>query len=366
MLRISILFLIFLIFACSQNNEQVQKVEQVEDLTGDTITNDYAEAFRIINFPDHQQIDIIEPSSNEVLYRYGFGEKVPVTLVDLGSRIETIAALSSTHVGMLKKLDLQDHILGVSSKKYSCNQDLSSDWINYGDLGQSDPEMFVRYRPSLVMYSGFKLDHPILKKLKKIEIPAMVNYDWKETHPLGRAEWLKVFGILFNVEDRAAKKFDQIKRRYRNLTKDIQKDSTRPSVVVGTVYGDVFNVPAGESYMAKMLEDANVNYKYKNTEGTASLSISLEEFITTNRSTDYWLNAAASSKKEVLNMNANFGMMKAFQEGEMYTYFDRVNCFWEESAVAPEKVLSDLIHIFHPDKFEDQTLYYYKRISTTQ
>jgi iron complex transport system substrate-binding protein len=356
------IFLISFLTGCSSDTgEQVSNSKEAE--CGDTLVNSYAEAFRVIQYKSYTQLDIIDPASDSVRFRYGKGQDVPSFLVDLGSDVETIAALSSTHVGMLKVLDLNDHIMGVSSKKYLCGDENDKDWVDYGDLGQSNPEMFVKHRPSLITYSGFQQDIPILKKLRKIGVPAMVNYDWKETHPLGRAEWLKVFGLLFDVEIRANRQFEAIEQEYLSLVESIQEDSTSPSVFVGTLYGDVFNVPAGESYMAKMIEDANVKYKYADTEGTGSLNISLEEIITTNRATNYWLNVAASSDEEILNMNQNFSMLRAFQERKVYTYFDEVNCFWEESAVAPHKVLSDLIHIFHPEGFENPILYYYKRVS---
>lgn len=359
---IAIIFLIAFLIGCSSVTSEQDSDSQRMDC-GDTLSNSYAEAFRVIQYNSYTQLDIIDPATDSVWYRYGKGQDVPSFIVDLGNDMETIAALSSTHVGMLKALDLNEHILGVSSKKYLCGDKNDEEWIDYGDLGQSNPELFVKHRPSLITYSGFQQDIPILKKLEKIGVPAMVNYDWKETHPLGRAEWLKVFGLLFDVEAQSNKRFDAIEKEYLSLVESIKKDSTSPSVFVGTLYGDVFNVPAGESYMAKMLEDANVKYKYADTKGTGSLNISIEEIITTNRSTNYWLNVAASSDEEILNMNQNFSMLRAFQESKVYTYFEEVNCFWEESAVAPHKVLSDIIHIFHPEEFDNPTLYYYKRIS---
>lgn len=349
--------------SCVPGQKSEESNKAVLLAVGDTVYNEYAQAFRIIHYDDYVQLDIIDPLLDSVLYQYGIGNNVPGSLNDLGSEIESIAALSSTHVGMIRALNLSHRITGVSYKKYLCDTTGTSQWVNFGELGQADPELYVANKPNLIMYSGFKLDVPVLKKLREIGIPSLVNYDWKETHPLGRAEWLKVFGILFNKESEAKLKFGKIKDEYMGIVKFIQNAPNSPSVLVGTLYGDVFNVPAGESYMSTMLTDANVKYKYSNTEGTGSLNISLEEVVTTNRSTDFWLNVAASSKQEVLNMNANFTMLDAFQEDRIFTYFNDVNCFWEESAVAPQKVLYDLIHIFHPSQFEQSNLHYYDKIN---
>jgi len=340
-------------------------VRLTEQMTseGDTLKNDYAEAFRVIDYENFTQIDIVDPATNETIYSYGIGDSIRNGLVDLGKNIESIAALSATHVGMLKRLNLEIKIKGVSSAKYLCNtKNEEEDWIEYGDLGNSDPELFIAHRPTLIMYSGFKLDHPVLTKIEKIGIPTFVNYDWKETHPLGRAEWLKVFGILCDVQDEAQEVFNSIKRNYLQLVKRIQNDTTSPSVLVGTLYGDVFNVPAGNSYMSKMLSDANVDYIYNKTQGTGSLNLSLEEVIIKNQETDFLINIAASSKKAVSEMNDKFELLNAYQNDKMFSYYENVNCFWERSAVAPEEVLYDLIHIFHSDLFSDSTLYFYNQI----
>lgn len=360
-MRISLFFLVsIIVVGCSTNQTEDALLDVGE---GDTIVNAYAEAFRIIKYKSYNEIQVLDPSNDSIIARFGRGKSVPSNdIIKLPENIETIAALSSTHVGMLKILQKESRILGVSNTRYLCQEGNIKGWVNYGELGQSDPELYVKHQPSLIMYSGFKTDIPVLKKLRKMGVPAMINFDWKETHPLGRAEWLKVFGEILNCEKKANEQFDSIQKRYNQLVRFVQNDTTSPSVMVGTVYGDVFNVPAGESYMAKMLEDANVNYVYADSKGTASLSLTLEEVITENRSTDYWLNVAANSPADVLAMNERFELLSAFQERKMYTYFSNVNCFWEQSAVMPDQVLSDLIHTFHPELFENPSLHYYERI----
>ncbi len=359
-----LLFLILglVIIGCRGTDRLDEVSKDTMIYVGDTIVNDYAQAFRIIEHESFVQVDIIDPDIDSVLYQYGIGEYVPKRFIKLKSEIEKIAALSSTHVGMIRELGLEEHILGVSDSKYLCDTIGASEWIDFGELGQADPELYLSNNPDLIMYSGFKLDVPILKKLKQMGVSSMVNYDWKETHPLGRAEWLKVFGLLFREEKRSTEIFDKIKMEYLNIAKFIRNAPSSPTVLVGTIYGDIFNVPGGDSYMAQMLDDANVNYVYSSSNGTGSLNLSLEKVIISNRSTDYWINVAANSNQEILNMNENFKMLESFKNDQVYSYFYDVNCFWEGSAAAPQKVLSDLIHIFHPDQLERSKLNYYRRV----
>jgi iron complex transport system substrate-binding protein len=128
------------------------------------------------------------------------------------------------------------------------------------------------------------------------------------------------------------------------------------------MYGDVFNVPAGDSYMAKLLEDVNLDYKYSESVGTGSLSLSLEQVISENRTTNIWLNVAAQSKDKVLEMNNRFRLLESLQKNHIYSYYHRVNCFWEKSAVSPHFLLQDICKIVYPDQFEDETFTFYSKL----
>lgn len=354
------LFVGLLILSCKTEHP---RVNEINDLGGDTVDINYAKSFRIIDYQSFVEIQLIEPQNDSVIARYGIGGEVPDEFIELPQKMNSIAALSSTHVGMLKALDAADKIMGVSSKKYLCNQESQEGWIDYGELGQTDPELYVSHKPDLLVHSGFNTEVPVLSKLQKIGISTFVNYDWKEVHPLGRAEWIKVFGCFLDCREKATHVFDSICTRYEQLKRTVIKVADQPTVLSGTVYGDVFNSPAGESYMAQLLADANTNYVYANTSGTASLSMSLEEVILANRETEYWVNVAADSYADVSTLNKRFEALKSFKNENLYTYYGNVNCFWEQSAISPDKVLSDLIHIFHPGVLNNSTLHYYERIS---
>lgn len=368
--RLIVFSIILFLFSCSGEKSNPIATVNSPDFIGkaDTLKNQYAEAFRIIEHESSTEIQILNTQKKEVEFRYTIGESADENSVEIMSELNRVVALSATHIGMLEELDLLEKIVGISDDKYLCSSKLKDrikdgSLKSIGDIGMTDIEGYIDVNPDIVIYSGFDTKAPILKKLHSAGIKTFTNYDWKETHPLGRAEWLKVFGVLFNKRERAEKLFKSIETTYLNLVEEVAEYSSKEIVLVGTLYGDVFNAPAGGSYMAKILEDANIKYKYNETKGTGSISLTLEEVISDNRETGIWLNVAAQSKDKVLEMNNRFRLLRSLQENEVYSYYHEVNCFWEQSAIRPHLLLQDICKIAYPNEFKSKTFYFYNRLN---
>lgn len=326
----------------------------------DTLRNEFAKAFQIIHHQTFLEINIIDPDNKEVLNTYRISKADEPINGMFPKYMESVVAMSATQVGMLRKLSLGDKITGVSAYNYLCNPVSQSQVAEVGDIGMSDAEGFVAVNPDIILYSGFNDDAPILNKLAQANLKTFKIFEWKEIHPMGRAEWILVYGALFQKEKEAKAIFEDIKAQYYAITDKLKLVDKGPSVFAGTYFGDIFNVPAGESYMAQLFKDANVDYVYNKTKGTGSLNLSLEELITNNKETEFWLNAAVSTKEELLKQSQKFEMLNAVKTGKLYTYFNNTNCFWENSPIEPQKVLQDLGKIFHPDLFEDKELNFYE------
>jgi len=365
-MKLTFSIFIILIFLCScGENISTENSRDPKSFKSDTIHNDYAESFRIIEHHESTEIQIIDIETNIVEFNYNFSDSKETNTLEYNP--DRVVALSATHIGMLDELELLGKIVGISDDKYLCSSKLKRRvdeglTKSIGDIGMGDIEGYINVDPDLVIYSGFDTKAPILKKLESAGIKTFTNYDWKETHPLGRAEWLKVFGVIFNKREEAEKLFDKIKTQYLSLAEKVEEYSSNETVLVGTMYGDIFNAPAGDSYMAKLLEDANVEYKYRETKGTGSISLTLEKVISENRNTSIWLNVAAQSEDKVLEMNNRFKLLESVQNSRVYSYFHDVNCFWEKSAITPHLVLEDLCKIFYPTLFENKDLKFYRKL----
>ncbi|WP_158276153.1 ABC transporter substrate-binding protein [Brumimicrobium oceani] len=354
-----IFFAFFVAVACEgEQKKDFAIVKGIQDI--DTLENEFAKAFQIIQHRAFIEINIIDPDTDVVLNSYKVSKTEESEADFFPKNMDRVVALSATQVGMLRKLSLGDKIAGVSKYDYLCNPVSKAVVTEVGDIGMSDAEAFVAVNPDIILYSGFNDDAPILNKLAQANLKTFKIFEWKETHPMGRAEWILVYGALFQKEKEAKAIFEEIKAKYYAITDKLKLADKGPSVFAGTYFGDAFNVPAGESFMAQFFKDANINYVYSRTKGTASLTLSLEDVITNNQETEFWLNAGASSKEELLKQSQKFGMLKAVKTGKLFSYFNNTNCFWENSPIEPHKVLEDLGKIFHPDLFEDKELTFYE------
>lgn len=358
---IGALFIVVFIIGCK--NDQINQGNNLSiNQQADTVKNDYAKAFRIIYHPDDIQIDILNPESNQVIVSYSIGKEDTAIPTDFPRAIDRVVTFSSTQVGMLEKLGLENKIVGVSNYQYLCHPLDQSITKEMGDISVTNPEKVMAVHPGIIFYSGFNLNAPIIEKFRRANLKPFLIYEWKETTPLGRAEWIKVYGVLFNHQQEANAIFNSIKQRYFAVKKQLNTASKRPTVISGTYYNDVFNAPAGNSYMAQLLADANADYVYSYTRGTGSLSLPLEKVILKNQHTEYWLNPSAGSVYDLLQQNNKLQLMGAFKSKKIYSYFDRKNCFWANSAIEPDEVLKEIGAILHPEIFPGYKMKYYEQL----
>jgi iron complex transport system substrate-binding protein len=333
-----------------------------------------------IQFAKHVQIEksdstillhILDPEKNTIEKKYALTRKLETTIPKGYSRImipiKSITALSSTQIGMLSVLNQEEKINGISDKNYVWNSKVlkgvkAGKIVEVGNEGMITLEKLIKIKPSIVMYSGFGKEFPHQKQLEQIGIQCVVNYDWKEMNPLGKAEWIKVLGALTDQLEESENYFNQLVEEYNSLKNLAQKSNVSPTVFSGNITGDIWYTPAGESFTAQLFKDANLDYVYKKTKGTGSLALSFEKILSENTKTAYWLNPEHTTIHEILEMNPKMNFFDAVKNKNVFCYSKNMNYYWEMSAIQPHHVLSDLIQLLHPDVKLQKKLYFYKNI----
>lgn len=330
----------------------------------------FASHFDLIKTGDDYLLHLINPESGEIEQRYFLTKELKGlkkgynTIVIPTAKLIT---LSGTSIGMLATLNEQDRIVGVSSKNYiyderTLNRIKTNLVIEIGNESNLPLEKIIKAKPQLILYNGFGSEFSGSKKLNAVNIKSLPIYDWRETHPLGKAEWIKLFGVLSNKYDEANTYFKEIELAYFNLKEKAKSFSEKPTVLSGNILGDIWYAPNGDSFVAQMLEDANTNYIYQNTHGTGSLELSLEQIIKDNTNTDYWINPGFSNKSAILELNPKLKFVGPLNNST-YCYSHDMNLFWERSAIEPHLVLSDFIQIFHPETSTSDSLYFYRKVN---
>jgi iron complex transport system substrate-binding protein len=232
-----------------------------------------------------------------------------------------------------------------------------------GEENSIPVESIIRSKSELLIYSGFGKAFPFQEQLEKLGTICLANYDWKENHPLGKAEWIKVFGYLTGKDNSASIYFNRVEKDYLRLKKIASKLKSTPTLFSGNLVGDIWYSPAGESYNAILFKDAKGAYKYAQTSGTGSTENSFEQIFSENVNTEYWLNPGVVSKKELLNNQPKFKLFQAYKNNKIFSFTFSGNEFWERSAIEPNHVLSDLIRILHPELKLKNKLYFYRTLS---
>lgn len=388
MLRSSLFFLAvhWLFLGCSASatlTEQAESPQTQKEYVGEKAVIHYAKGFSIKYFTNYKVVTIVSPFDKTAdTVRYALVQRGTAHPKGFSSHqiieipIRNLVAMSSMHVGLVGFLDAEDVLVGLGDLKYVSSPKVI-ERIKAGKIaelgkGQSiNEEKLITMHPDLLMAMG----SPVARMdryatVNEAGVPVLINSEWVETTPLGRAEWVKLMAALLNKEKEVNQKFAQVEKEYNRLTALTRTISTKPSLISGINSKDAWFVPDGDSYMTKFFQDAGGTYHWSKTKATGSLPLNFEAVYPIALNADFWLNVGIGnleSKQDILAKDARYADFKAFKAGRIYSYGKQINergsnAFWESGAVNPQVVLADLIKILHPELLPKHELVYYKQI----
>ena len=288
---------------------------------------------------------------------------------------ERVVVMSSSHVAFIDALGLAESIVGVSGGDYITNhlvrEGLSSGRVReVGYDANVNYEVLASLRPDLVFIYGTSGENGTMSmKLDELSIPYVYISDHTETSPLGKSEWVVAFGEIFDCREGAEEYFANVAERYESLRLRALDFEGRPKVMLNSPYKDVWFVPADDSYVVRLIEDAGGEYICKGGGGTRlSRPISGENAYIYLAGADFWLHPNdARTMGELVAANPKFASVEVVRRGGVY------NCtaistpaggsdFWESGALRADLVLADLVAILHPEEVEEQQLHYYEQL----
>lgn len=364
--------------ACGNSDKKESEI----DLSSNTSAPDYAEGFQINKIqPGLTEIIISSPwttAKEPVKYALVSSEvsrevklNNPAYDAVITTPVKQLVVTSTTHIPALEALDALEVLVGfpgtnfISSPKARKNVDQGL----IKDIGVNEAlnsEMVLELNPDLIIGFSINQENKGYKVFERAGIPVLYNADWMEQHPLGKAEWIKIFGELLEKRAKADSIYNTIVSEYNRVRKLAQKASSSPTVLSGAMYRDQWYLPAGESWAAKFLEDANADYLWKETEGTGSLSLSFENVLAKGSRAEIWLGASQfTSYREMLALNEHYNQFRAFREKKVYTFSKTLGekggvLFYELAPNRPDLVLKDMIHILHPELLPQYEPVFYK------
>lgn len=373
-----IVFLIFISCGTSTKKSAIA----FSDLKKDT-TIKYAKRFSIARNKDLTVVYLFGNRSNfdttatYVIYKDSSSiTNVSKNATLVRSPCKNIAALSSIYASMLFELGLLNSIAAIDNADYINNKEIISKCNNKQILELAkginiDVEQTIKLNPNIIFTFGMgdpKKD--IDPKLHLTKIPVAISLDHTEETPLARAEWIKFFAAFVDKKELADSIFKTVEKNYNELKLITSKAKNKPSVFNEIKYSDSWYMPGGKSYVAQLLNDAGTNYLWKEDPNSGSIPLSFEQVYAKAKDADFWINQSMlKTKKEILSFDPRYAEFNAFKKGNVYNNTKTTNSkgyttYWETGMIYPDRVLSDLIQIFHPELKQQikNDLYYYEQL----
>ncbi|QOV21743.1 ABC transporter substrate-binding protein [Anabaenopsis elenkinii] len=290
--------------------------------------------------------------------------------------VDSVVSLSTTHLPHFTKLGLLDKLLGVRDFKQVNTPEVverikAGNITEVGRNNNTNIEQILELNPALITtYAVGNTQTDSYPQLLDAGLKVAINAEYMENSPLGRSEWIKFTALFFNQEEKAEKVFNQIASKYEEIAAKTQLVNNRPTVFVGFNFQGTWFMPAGDSYVAKYLNDAGANYLWSDDNTSGSLPLSFEVVLERAANADYWLNFSQSwqSLQDLLNEDQRYNAFQAVKTGNLYNNDAQLNeyqgnDYWESGISNPDIVLSDLIKIFHPQILPKHQLVYYRKLT---
>ncbi|MCB0466358.1 MAG: ABC transporter substrate-binding protein [Aequorivita sp.] len=380
MQKIVFLFSFLCIFASCKNDFSNNKTEETTIIKEKSLQIKYAKGFEISTFEGYKTITLKNPwPGTSKTFKYALVEKKGAlpnpksydAVVEIP--VKRIVVTSTTHIPSLEMLNETEALVGFPNLNY-ISSEKTRKRISEGkitELGKNEDintEILIDLKPDAVI--GFAVDgnNSTFATIEKTGIPILYDSDWTETSPLGKAEWIKFFGVLFNKEKEADSIFNTIEREYLSAKKLASEAKNAPTVISGAMYKDIWYMPQGESWGAQFIADANGKYLWKDSKGTGGLSLSLESVIEKGYDVEVWIGPGQfTSLEEMKKANKVYAQFKAFKTGNVYTYSLKKGetggvIYFELAPNRPDLVLKDLIKILHPELFPNRELYFFDKL----
>lgn len=239
--------------------------------------------------------------------------------------------------------------------------------VDCGSSMAPDIERIIALKPEAILLSPFE-NSGGYGKLDKLHIPIIEAADYMESSPLGRAEWMKFYGMLFKKDGNAPKTalaascepkadslFAKIEKEYLKLKAEAAGYPKGLSILTERKTGNVWYVPGGQSTIGILLKDANARYIFEDDEHSGSLAMSPEQILAKGKQVDIWafkyFGGAPLSQAQLLQEYDGYKALAAFNRGNIYQVDTSTVPYFELTSFHPELLLREFIILAHGERF---------------
>lgn len=346
---------------------------------GDTLWLAYANHLQIVEHERFTEVNLSDPwNKGRTLHTYllvdsnqkELPEDMPSGTI-VRTPLQRAVVATSAHCALMKDMGAEASLAGVCDIGY-----INLPWVKeFNKMGKIEDcgsgmeptlEKIINLSPDAIFLSPFQ-NSGGYGKLEKLGIPIIEMADYMETSALGRAEWMKFYGLLFGCEERANEIFAEVVGNYKKYKSIAEKSSTKPSVMMDLMAGSVWYVPGGQSTMGQLLSDANASYAYSSDTSSGSLSLPFESVLEKCADSDIWIlrygnTARPMTLADIRSQKEGYTNFRPYKTGEVYGCNTLTTTFYEETSFHPDLLLRDFVMIIHPEADIDGDLKFFHKI----
>lgn len=334
---------------------------------------DYAKGFEVVDSGACRLVTIRDPQdARSKAYRYALvprgdsSYQAPEGVQVILTPVERVVCMTTLQMANFLKLGATDRIVGMASTRFLFSPEMRAQLEQkrtrrIGIEGNFDAEQIMALKPDLILVSPFKKGG--YESLKHLGIPLVTYLGYKESSPLGQAEWVKFIGLLLGQEVQACALFDSIATRYADLVSLAKQAESRPTVMSGELHGGNWYVVGGKNFLANQIRDAGGDYFIHN-DSTGGYYMDFESVYALGAQVDYWriLNSYDGEYSyQVLGAtDARYRDFQAFKSRRVIYCNLKQRPFYEFAPTEPDVVLADLIKALHPELLPEHAPVYYQ------
>lgn len=259
-------------------------------------------------------------------------EGLPEDVTVLRQPVKNIYLVATSAMDLFKSLDAMDRITlsGTDAQGWyieEARQALEDGGMFYaGKYNAPDYELILSKSCGLAIESTMISHSPEVKEqLEQLGIPVLVERSSYESHPLGRMEWLKLYGVLTGREEQAEACF---RKQMENLKPVLDQDATGKTVAFFYISSNGYvNVRKSGDYVAKMIELAGGTYVPEGLDGNgnalSTMNMQMEAFYAAAKEADYiiynsTIDGELESLAQLLDKSSLLADFKAVKEGNVW------------------------------------------------
>jgi len=286
--------------------------------------------------------------------------------------VERVGITSTTHLGFLNGLKKQNVIKAATNLNLFYDTTFL-DEIENGEvvfIGGRKLETEAVIKENLDVLFAYAIDggdYQELNRLRELGATVILASEFMEKEPLSKSAWIKFFANFFDEQTikLADSVYYEIESSYENTRSLAAKAESKPTVMVGYPWKGSWYVSGGNSFQANYFKHSNAVYLWEALSQEGSVPLATEKVVEDALDAQFWINPG--SIQNLARFDPIYQQFSAFKKRKVYSNYAMTNRFgandyWESGALSSDKILKDLVHIFHPELLPNHSLIYYKLV----